>query len=40
VLRWSFNDITPYRFVWRGEQSTDGGGSFRLAEEMRLRRVA
>ena len=38
-LRWTFNDITPDSFVWRGEQSTDGGDSFRLAEEMRLRRV-
>jgi hypothetical protein len=38
-LRWSFNDITPDAFVWRGEQSADGGASFRLAEEMRLRRA-
>jgi hypothetical protein len=38
-LRWSFNDIAPASFVWRGEQSTDGGRSFRLAEEMRLSRV-
>jgi hypothetical protein len=37
-LRWSFNDITPDAFVWRGEQSTDGGATFRLAEEMRLTR--
>jgi hypothetical protein len=39
-LRWTFNDIAPDSFVWRGEESTDGGASFRLAEEMRLRRVA
>lgn len=38
-LRWSFNEIAPDSFVWRGEQSTDGGASFRLAEEMRLSRV-
>jgi hypothetical protein len=38
-LRWSFNDITPDAFVWRGEHSTDGGASFRLVEEMRLRRA-
>jgi hypothetical protein len=38
-LRWTFNDIAPDSFVWRGEQSTDGGASFRLAEEMRLSRV-
>jgi hypothetical protein len=38
-LRWSFNDIAPDAFVWRGEQSTDGGATFRLAEEMRLTRA-
>lgn len=38
-LRWTFNEIAPASFVWRGEQSTDGGATFRLAEEMRLRRV-
>lgn len=37
-LRWSFNDIAADSFVWRGEQSADGGASFRLAEEMRLTR--
>jgi len=35
--RWSFNDITPSAFVWHGEVATDG--EWRLAEEMRLRRV-
>jgi hypothetical protein len=38
-LRWSFNDIGPDSFVWRGELSTDGGVSFRVAEEMRLSRA-
>jgi hypothetical protein len=38
-LRWTFNDIARDSFVWRGEQSTDNGASFRLAEEMRLSRV-
>lgn len=38
-LRWSFNDIRPDSFVWRGEHSTDGGASFRVAEEMRLSRA-
>lgn len=37
-LRWTFNDITPETFVWRGEESADGGATFRLAEEMRLSR--
>jgi hypothetical protein len=39
-LRWSFNDIAPTSFVWRGELLTDGGASWPLAEEMRLRRTA
>lgn len=38
-LRWSFNDIQPDTFVWRGEQSTDAGATFHLAEEMHLRRA-
>jgi hypothetical protein len=38
-LRWTFNDITSDAFVWRGEESPDGR-TFRLAEEMRLRRVS
>jgi hypothetical protein len=38
-LRWSFNDIGPSSFVWRGEVSTDAGASWRQAEEMRLRRT-
>ena len=36
-LRWSFNDITPSTFVWRGEVATDG--DWRPREEMRLRRA-
>jgi hypothetical protein len=40
LLRWSFNDITPSSFVWRGEISSDGGASWRDREEMRLRRTA
>jgi hypothetical protein len=40
LLRWSFNDIRPDSFVWRGEVSHDGGASWRLVEEMRLRRRA
>ena len=38
-VRWSFDDITQDAFIWRGEQSSDGGDTFRLAEEMRLSRV-
>jgi hypothetical protein len=37
-LRWSFNDIEPSSFVWRGEVAD--GDDWHLCEEMRLRRVA
>ena len=37
-LRWSFNDIRPDSFVWRGELSRHGGKSWRLQEEHRMRR--
>jgi hypothetical protein len=38
LLRWSFNDIRPDSFVWRGESSYDGGKTWRLEEEHRLTR--
>jgi hypothetical protein len=37
-LRWSFNDITPNSFVWRGEKSRDGGKKWVLEEEHHMRR--
>jgi hypothetical protein len=40
VLRWSFTDITPDSFRWRGEVSPDGGTSWRLQAEFLVRRVA
>lgn len=37
-LRWSFNDIRPDSFVWRGETSRDGGKTWHLDEEHHLTR--
>jgi hypothetical protein len=36
--RWSFNDIRPDSFVWRDEQSSDGGKTWRLASEYHMKR--
>jgi len=37
-IRWSFNDVRPDTFVWRGELSRDGGKTWRLREEHHMRR--
>jgi hypothetical protein len=37
-LRWSFNDIRPDSFIWRGETSYDGGKTWRLEEEHHMTR--
>ena len=34
LLRWSFTDITPTSFRWRGERSDDAGASWRLQVEV------
>jgi hypothetical protein len=38
ALRWSFNDIQPNSFTWRGERSHDGGKTWRLKEEHHMKR--
>jgi hypothetical protein len=39
LLRWSFSEITPNSFRWRGEVSADGGESWRLNVEFFATRV-
>jgi hypothetical protein len=36
--RWSINDIRPSSFVWREEESSDGGNTWRLEAEHRMNR--
>jgi hypothetical protein len=38
-VRWSFSDITPDTFRWRGERSRDGDKSWQLQAEFLARRV-
>ena len=38
-LRWSFNEIEDNRFRWLGEISADGGSTWRVEQEMHLRRM-
>jgi uncharacterized protein len=37
-IRWSFNDMKPDSFVWRGEKSHDGGKTWKLEEEHHMKR--
>jgi uncharacterized protein len=39
AIRWTFNDIQPASFVWRGE-SRHHDGSWKLEAEFRLRRIS
>jgi len=38
TTRWSFNDIRSDSFVWRDEQSSDGGKTWRLKSEYHMKR--
>ncbi|MGN6571595.1 MAG: hypothetical protein ACTHLO_09290 [Pseudolabrys sp.] len=38
-VRWSFTEITPDSFRWRGERLLEGGGPWRLQSDFRARRV-
>ncbi len=37
-MRWSFNDLEADAFLWRGETSRDGGKTWVIEEEHRMRR--
>ena len=39
-LRWSFSEITPDSFRWRGEVSADNGATWRLNVEFTAQRKA
>jgi hypothetical protein len=38
-VRWSFSEITPNSFRWRGERSPDDGATWQLQAEFVVRRV-
>jgi hypothetical protein len=38
LVRWSFSEITRDAFLWQGRVSGDEGATWRLEEEMRVRR--
>src|SRR5215469_11057665 len=37
--RWIFSEITPQSFRWRSEDSSDGGRTWTIGQEMSVRRV-
>jgi hypothetical protein len=40
LVRWSFRDITPDSFLWRGELSRDEGATWLTNVEFTARRAA
>jgi hypothetical protein len=40
LMRWSFSEITPDSFLWRGEVSADQGATWRINTEFSARRKA
>jgi hypothetical protein len=40
LTRWSFTEITPRSFHWRGEVSMDKGNAWRLVVEVFAHRVS
>lgn len=40
LIRWSFSEITPQSFRWRGEVSVDDGATWRRNVEFFARRIA
>ena len=40
LIRWSFSEITPNSFRWRGEISADKGATWRLNVDFSARRIA
>lgn len=40
LVRWIFADLQPESFQWRAERSANGGGSWRLEQEVTARRSA
>ena len=40
LTRWSFSEITPQSFHWRGEVAMDNGNTWRLVVEVFAHRVS